>query len=195
MRVRCGMRGPRNDSMSSSQCRTSEVADSARPREHLSRLADGRERPLDRGQRQADSGRVGRYGLTTLTSSMPRRPFGSQDPHGQVVPVGPEYRMAGQYVREWYGNHEVIVLSTTSKTVGFNGSPSDPDQLRRGLWRRSASHRSCSIYERATSLPSVRAQLARPWLFRMHTMFQHIVPRQAADAIVYFDQVTATKDQ
>ncbi len=102
--------------------------------------------------------------------------------------------MAGQYLREWYGNLEVIMLSTTSKTVGFNGSPSDPGSFDAALAPIGISPFVLDL-RASDDLPPVRAQLARPWPFRVHTMFQRIVPREAADAIVYFDQVTATKDQ
>ena len=88
------------------------------------------------------------YGLTTLTSSTPRRPFGSWDLTGRACP----------WVRsiEWQGNicvngkailrslccrrHRRRLASTAARRIPAAST-------RR--WRRSASHRSCSIYERA----------------------------------------------
>jgi erythromycin esterase len=169
----------------------SELADSARPR-NIFRDSLMAENVRWVAQQHAD-GRVLVWAHNAHIINAPTTVW-ELGPNGQVVPVGPEYRMAGQYLREWYGTHEVIVLSTTSKTVGFDGSPSDPDSFDAVL---APIGLSPFVLDLRTSdgLPPVRAQLARPWPFRVHTMFQRIVPREAADAIVYFDQVTATKDQ
>jgi hypothetical protein len=40
--------------------------------------------------------------------------------------------------------------------------------------------------------PAVAAMLEKPWPFRLGEGFEPIVPRAAADAIVYFDRVTPT---
>ncbi len=114
-------------------------------------------------------------------------------PNGQPAPVGPPYRMAGQYLRAWYGTREVVMLSTTSKTVGFGASPSDPTSFDAALAPVGGSPFVLDLRSSDRS-PDVRAQLMRPWPFRVHTMFQEITPRKAADAIVYFDHVTMTKD-
>ena len=170
---------------------SSEVADSARPRNILrdSLMAENVRWIV---QRHAD-GRVVVWAHNAHIINAPTTVW-ELGPNGQGVPAGPEYRMAGQYVREWYRNHEVIVLSTTSKTVGFDGSPSEPDSFDAVLAPIGISPFVLDL-RTSDALPPVQAQLARPWPFRVHTMFQRIVPREAADAIVYFDQVTATKDQ
>ena len=115
-------------------------------------------------------------------------------PHGQPTPVGPSYRMAGQYLRAWYGAREVIMLSTTSKTVGFGASPSESTSFDAALAPVGGSPFVLDLRTSDRS-PDVHAQLMRPWPFRVHTMFQQIAPREATDAVVYFDQVTMTKDQ
>jgi hypothetical protein len=46
----------------------------------------------------------------------------------------------------------------------------------------------------ADRVPEVSAMLRRPWVTRIHAFFQPMIPREAADAFVVFEQVTPSKD-
>jgi hypothetical protein len=110
-------------------------------------------------------------------------------PEPRKVPL----RMAGQPLRAALGANEVIIGATSSRTIGWPESPSDSASFDAAL---ATVGRPDFVLDLRTSdrTPEVASMLKRLWPFRQGTRFQPIVPREAVDAIVYFDQVTMTKD-
>ena len=100
---------------------------------------------------------------------------------------------AGQHLRTWLGANEVVIGATSSKTVGWPDSPSDAASFDAAL---ATVGLPSFVLDLRTSdrNPEVAAVLKRPRPFRVGSMFEPIVLREAADAVVYFDQVTATAE-
>jgi erythromycin esterase len=110
------------------------------------------------------------------------------------------YAMAGHYLRRWLANDLVIVASTASGAVvrrywvnGASGNPSDTTSFDAAL--ALVGHPAFVLdVRRADGVPIVATMLGHPWLFRLQTFFEEVVPRTAFDAVVYFDQITPSKD-
>jgi erythromycin esterase len=108
--------------------------------------------------------------------------------------------MAGHHLRAWFGADLVVVVSTASGAVvrrywvnGASGNPSDPTSLDAALALVGQPAFVLDV-RRADAVPSVAAILRRPWLFRLQTFFEDVVPGNAFDAVVYFNQITPSKD-
>jgi erythromycin esterase len=110
------------------------------------------------------------------------------------------WKMAGRYLRSWYGKDYVIVPSTASSTIvrtyftnGAGGSPSDSMSIDAAFARVGRSPFIVDL-RAADRDADVATALAHPWPFRIQTYFLDAPPREAADAIVYFDRITPSKD-
>lgn len=110
------------------------------------------------------------------------------------------YAMAGHYLRTWFANDLVIVASTTSGAVvrrywvnGASGNPSDTTSFDAALALVGQPAFVLDLRS-AAGVPTVATMLGRPWLFRLQTFFEDVVPRNAFDAVVYFDQITPSRD-
>ena len=109
---------------------------------------------------------------------------------GGLHAAGPPFPMAGQHLRRWLGPSEVVIIATTSKTVGWGVSPSDPNSVDAALAPVGLPIFVVDL-RRSARRPDIARLLERPWPLRMQTRFVPVAPLQATDAIVYFDQVTA----
>jgi len=110
------------------------------------------------------------------------------------------YKMAGRYLRARFGNDLVVIISASSHAAvrrywvnGAGGDPTDSTSLAAALDRVGMPSFVVDMRP-ADSKPGVAASLERTWLLRMQTFFQPIEPREAANAIVYFDHITPSKD-
>jgi erythromycin esterase len=110
------------------------------------------------------------------------------------------YAMAGHYLRTWFANDLVVVASTASGAVvrrywvnGASGNPSDTTSFDAALALVGQPAFVLDV-RRAAGVPTVATMLERPWLFRLQTFFEDVVPQTAFDAVVYFDQITPSKD-
>jgi erythromycin esterase-like protein len=110
-----------------------------------------------------------------------------------LVAEGVRRKMAGQHLRAVFGAKEVVVASTTSSIVGFGDVASNPGSLDAALATVGLPTFVLDL-RTANRNPAIAAMLDTPWPFRIHTYFQSVIPREATDAIVYFDKVTRTKD-
>jgi erythromycin esterase len=141
---------------------------------------------------EGDSGRVVVFAHNAHVMNAPRYRWKRQTGKG-LVPVSPPLWMAGHYLRAWFGTNEVVVGSTTASISGFGEIPSDSSSFDAALKTIGVPTFVLDL-RTGDRNPGVAAALRRRWPFRIHTMYESILPREAADAIVYFAQVTATKD-
>ena len=110
------------------------------------------------------------------------------------------YDMAGHHLRGWFGKDLVIVVSTASGAVvrrywvnGATENPSDTGSFDATLAQVGQQPFVLDL-RRAAGVPNVEAALERPWLFRLQTFFEQIIPHDFFDAVVYFDRITPSKD-
>jgi erythromycin esterase len=140
---------------------------------------------------EGDGGRVVVFAHNAHLMNVPQHAFEVQPGKG-IVPVGAPVRMCGQYLRAWFGAKEVVVGSDAASIVGWPDIPSDSSSL-------DATFETIGVPTFVLDLrtadrdPVVAAMLRRPWLWRFQTFFEPIAPREAVDAIVYFDRITPTK--
>jgi erythromycin esterase len=126
--------------------------------------------------------------------------------NGATVYRGPTFsgswKVQGQYLRAWFGPRLVAIGSVVGALAGRvndqtgwleDGSetPAEPGTLAAemkavGLQRFALDLRS------GDAIPLVRAALRRTWVFQAKLGVSPLRPRQAFDAIVYFDRVTPT---
>jgi erythromycin esterase len=132
---------------------------------------------------EGDSGRVVVFAHNVHVMNAPYHP----DP--RKLPI----RIAGQHLHTSLGLNEVIIGATTSRTVGWPESPSDSGSFDAALATVGLPSFVLDL-RTADRNPEVTAMLRRAWPFRLGTMFEPIVPREAVDAVVYFDEVTATTE-
>jgi erythromycin esterase len=110
------------------------------------------------------------------------------------------WKMTGRHLREWFG-HDVFIIASTAPTTnvrrywtnGTPGNPLDATSFDAALARIGEPAFVLDLRS-ADRIPDVANTLRRSWPFRIQTFFQQVVPREAADAIVYFDRVTPSKD-
>jgi erythromycin esterase len=141
---------------------------------------------------EGDSGRVVVFAHNAHVINAPRYGWEMQPGKG-LVPVGAPEWMAGHYLRAWFGKNEVVVGATTASIIGFGEVASDSGSFDAALETIGVPTFVLDL-RTADRNPDVAAALRRLWPFRIHTMYESIIPREAADAIVYFSRVTATKD-
>jgi erythromycin esterase len=144
---------------------------------------------------EGDGGRVLVWAHNAHVMNAPYQPDPRQVPLGRrVAPTDRAVpRLAGQHLRVSLGASEVIIGATASRTIGWPESPSDSGSFDAAL---ATVGLPGFVLDLRTSdrTPEVASMLRRRWPFRSGTLFEQIVPREAVDAIVYFDQVTLTKD-
>jgi erythromycin esterase len=110
------------------------------------------------------------------------------------------WKMAGRHLREWFG-HDVFIIASTAPTTnvrrywtnGTPGNPFDATSFDAALARIGKPTFVLDLRS-ADRIPDVANMLMRSWPFRIQTFFQQAVPRDAADAIVYFDRITPSND-
>jgi erythromycin esterase len=143
---------------------------------------------------EGDGGRVVVWGHNVHVMNAPAYSWSQDAVTGAAVLSGPPFAIAGQHLRSRLGATEVVIGATSARTVGWGESPSKPGSLDAAL--ATVGLPTFVIDLRTGDRdPEVAAMLGRPWPFRTGTAFEPIIPRAAADAIVYFDQVTLTKDR
>jgi erythromycin esterase-like protein len=136
---------------------------------------------------EGDRGRLLVWAHNAHIMRVPREPQGK----GHVSADSP-IPMAGHHLSAWFGTKEVVVLATTTSIVGFGDIASDSASFGAAL-ETAGMPRFVLDLRTADRNATVAAMLRRPWPFRIGTGFEPLAPRAAADAIVYFDQVTPTK--
>ncbi len=111
-----------------------------------------------------------------------------------------EYQTAGHHLRQWFGQDMVVIASTASSTNvrrywtnGASGNPSDPSSWDAALARVGRPEFVLDL-RRADRVPNVASTLTTRWPFRVQTFFVPVVPREAFDAIVYFDRDAPAPD-
>jgi erythromycin esterase len=142
---------------------------------------------------EGDSGRLLVWAHNAHLMNAPEHTWQLDPGTNRYVPVGAPLRMAGQYLRAALGANEVVIGATSSRTIGWDASPSDSGSFDAAL--ATVGLPTFVIDLRTGDRNSqVADMLRRAWPFRITTTFEPIVPREAADAIVYFAQVALTRD-
>jgi hypothetical protein len=112
-------------------------------------------------------------------------------------------KMEGQYLRAWFGPKLVIVGSAARRLAGrvnpgtgwIEGpeeTQADPTTFTAALAKVGLPFFALDL-RTGDQLPGIRDALTAPWPFQLLLGFQSFGPREAFDAIVFFDRITAAK--